>query len=68
MAIGPMDRDPMPAFLAVRRLRDEAEQMLGRSLPVLSMGMSDDFEAAVAAGSSMLRLGRALFEPAFGPS
>jgi uncharacterized pyridoxal phosphate-containing UPF0001 family protein len=26
------------------------------------MGMSDDFEAAVRAGSTMLRLGRVLFE------
>ena len=39
-------------------MRDEAEQRLGKSLPVLSMGMSGDFEAAVAAGSTMLRLGR----------
>jgi pyridoxal phosphate enzyme (YggS family) len=66
MAIGPVDRDPRPAFDELRRLRDEAEQRLGRSLPVLSIGMSEDFEPAVAAGSSMLRLGRVLFEPAFG--
>lgn len=61
MAIGPLDRDPAPAFHELRRLRDEAEQRLGRSLPVLSMGMSDDFEAALDAGSTMLRLGRILF-------
>ena len=38
---------------------------LGRSLEVaeLSMGMTDDYEAAVAAGSTMVRLGRALFGP-----
>lgn len=38
---------------------------LGRSLEVteLSMGMSDDFEAAVAAGATMVRLGRVLFGP-----
>jgi uncharacterized pyridoxal phosphate-containing UPF0001 family protein len=29
----------------------------------LSRGMSDDFEAAVAEGSTMIRLGRALFGP-----
>jgi uncharacterized pyridoxal phosphate-containing UPF0001 family protein len=29
---------------------------------VLSMGMSEDLEAAVRAGSTMLRIGRALFE------
>jgi len=63
MCIGPLNRDPRPAFDELRRLRDEAEQYLGSALPVLSMGMTDDFEAALAAGSSMLRLGRLLFEP-----
>ena len=63
MCIGPLNGDPRPAFEELRRLRDEAEQYLGAALPVLSMGMTDDFEAAVAGGSSMLRLGRLLFEP-----
>lgn len=63
MAMGPADRDPRPAFAELRRLRDEAEQRLGRELPILSMGMSDDLEAAVAEGSTMLRIGRALFGP-----
>jgi pyridoxal phosphate enzyme (YggS family) len=63
MAMGPSHGDPTPAFVELRRLRDEAEQRLGRALPVLSMGMSGDFEAAVAAGSTMLRLGQALFGP-----
>jgi pyridoxal phosphate enzyme (YggS family) len=61
MAVGPQHSDPAPAFAELRRLRDEAEQRLGRPLPVLSMGMSDDFEAALNAGSTMLRLGRVLF-------
>ncbi|NLO55850.1 MAG: YggS family pyridoxal phosphate-dependent enzyme, partial [Thermovirga sp.] len=30
-------------------------------LPVLSMGMSDDFEYAVMEGSTMVRIGTALF-------
>ena len=63
MAMGPTNGDPAPAFHELRRLRDEAEQRIGRSLPVLSMGMSGDFEAALAAGSTMLRLGQALFGP-----
>jgi pyridoxal phosphate enzyme (YggS family) len=63
MAMGPSHGDPTPAFVELRRLRDEAEQRLGKALPVLSMGMSGDFEAAVAAGSTMLRLGQALFGP-----
>ncbi len=63
MAIGPSEGDPSPAFMELRRLRDQAEQRLGASLPVLSMGMSGDFEAALAAGSTMLRLGHVLFGP-----
>ena len=61
MGMGPADADPSPAFHELRTLRDEAQQRIGRSLPILSMGMSSDFEAAVAAGSTMLRLGTALF-------
>jgi PLP dependent protein len=68
MAMGPSHGDPTPAFNELRRLRDEAEQRLGKALPVLSMGMSGDFEAAVAAGSTMLRLGQALFGPRPAPS
>jgi pyridoxal phosphate enzyme (YggS family) len=63
MAMGPSHGDPTPAFVELRRLRDEAEQRLGRALPVLSMGMSGDFEVAAAAGTTMLRLGQALFGP-----
>ncbi len=63
MAMGPSHGDATPAFIELRKLRDEAEQHLGKSLPVLSMGMSGDFEAALAAGSTMLRLGQVLFGP-----
>jgi PLP dependent protein len=63
MAMGPSQGDPAPAFKELRQLRDEAEQRLGKRLPVLSMGMSGDFEAAVEAGSTMVRLGQALFGP-----
>ena len=63
MAMGPSHGDPAPSFTDLRQLRDEAEQRLGKSLPVLSMGMSGDFEAALKAGSTMLRLGQALFGP-----
>lgn len=62
MCMAAAEGDPRPAFEELRRLRDEAEQRLGRALPVLSMGMTQDFEAAVRAGSTMLRLGRVLFD------
>jgi uncharacterized pyridoxal phosphate-containing UPF0001 family protein len=44
-----------PGFALLRRLADD----LG--LPVRSMGMTDDLEVAVSEGSTMVRLGRALF-------
>ena len=61
MGMGPLEGDPASAFAELRRLKEEAEQALGRPLPVLSMGMSHDLEAAVRLGSTMLRLGRVLF-------
>lgn len=62
MAIGPLGGDPEPAFRELARLGEECRQATGLPLPVLSMGMSGDFEAACRAGSTMLRLGRVLFE------
>jgi pyridoxal phosphate enzyme (YggS family) len=61
MAMGPASGDPRPAFEEMRQLRDEIQESLGKPLPILSMGMSGDFEAAVAAGSTMVRLGQLLF-------
>lgn len=57
MAIGPTDPgvDARPAFAALRSLVDR----LG--LEVCSMGMSGDLEAAVAEGTTMVRVGTALF-------
>lgn len=63
MAMGPSHGDPTPAFQELKSIRDAAQERLGKSLPILSMGMSGDFEAAVRAGSTMLRLGQVLFGP-----
>lgn len=46
---------------ALARLRDDLEQHLGKELPDLSMGMSGDLEAAIAEGSTWLRIGTAIF-------
>ncbi len=48
-------------FAQVRELRDQAQQVLGVALPVLSMGMSSDFALAIEEGSTELRIGSALF-------
>jgi len=50
-------------FARLRELRDELEAGTSVRLPQLSMGMSADFEAAIAEGSTMVRVGTALFGP-----
>jgi hypothetical protein len=63
MAIPPISDDPQaqrPHFALLRDLRDD----LTRDHPgieELSMGMTDDFEVAVEEGSSIIRVGRAIF-------
>jgi len=51
------------AFAKLRLLKDEIEaaHMENVSMEHLSMGMTDDFEIAIAEGSTMVRLGRVLF-------
>ncbi|MCR9244311.1 MAG: YggS family pyridoxal phosphate-dependent enzyme [bacterium] len=61
MAMGPLAGDPAPVFARVAELRRELEQAIGAGLPVLSLGMSNDLEVAVAAGSTMVRIGTAVF-------
>ncbi|KGI77765.1 YggS family pyridoxal phosphate-dependent enzyme [Oleiagrimonas soli] len=47
-------------FRDLRRLRDQAQEQ-GFELPRLSMGMSGDFELAIAEGSTEVRIGTAIF-------
>jgi pyridoxal phosphate enzyme (YggS family) len=48
-------------FANLRALRDDFATRFGVALPELSMGMSGDLELAVAAGSTCVRVGSALF-------
>ncbi len=48
-------------FSDLRRLRDDLERKLGKKLPVLSMGMSHDFEVAIEEGATEVRIGTAMF-------
>jgi pyridoxal phosphate enzyme (YggS family) len=48
-------------FAATRELRDRLRETSGLTLPALSMGMSADFEDAVLEGSTVVRVGSALF-------
>jgi PLP dependent protein len=55
MCIPPVDADPAPHFAAL------AEMAARNGLTGLSMGMSDDFETAIAHGATYLRVGSAIF-------
>ena len=55
MAIPPADRDPAPFFARMAALAS------AHGLAQLSMGMSGDFEAAVACGATSVRVGSAIF-------
>jgi pyridoxal phosphate enzyme (YggS family) len=64
MTIAPFAENPeeaRPVFSALRRLRDELAARSGLSLPVLSMGMSGDFEVAIAEGATLVRVGTSIF-------
>jgi pyridoxal phosphate enzyme (YggS family) len=64
MAIPPWSDDPdasRPWFRQLRELRDRLEAESGHPLPELSMGMSHDFEIAIAEGATMVRVGTAIF-------
>lgn len=55
MCIPPEDEDPVPHFRLLAKLAAE------NGLELLSMGMSADFEAAIAEGATHVRVGSAIF-------
>ncbi len=57
MCIPPFDEAPAPHFALLKKLAQES------NLVGLSMGMSDDFETAIALGSTYIRVGTAIFGP-----
>lgn len=65
MTIPPVEREPhgnLPYFRKVSQLYVDINQNLyDNSFKYLSMGMSDDFEDAIAAGATMIRVGSAIF-------
>ena len=63
MAIPDPDRDRRPSFRALRTLFDALAADAGDHWDTLSMGMSDDFEAAVDEGATVVRIGTAIFGP-----
>lgn len=66
MTLAPLVEDAeqtRPVFRRLRLLAEELRQETGLPWETLSMGMSNDFEVAVEEGSTMVRLGTALFGP-----
>jgi len=66
MTMPPYFDDPQkarPYFIALRELRDKilGERSENINLKELSMGMSGDFEVAIEEGSTMVRIGTAIF-------
>ena len=57
----PPQRNARQLFAATRELRNQFETVSGMRLPGLSMGMSGDFEDAILEGSTVVRVGSALF-------
>lgn len=67
MTVAPITDKPEEArlyFRMLRELRDKIYELrvAGCELRILSMGMTDDFEVAIEEGSTMVRLGRAIFD------
>ena len=65
MAIPPMPEhaeDSRAHFALLRELRDQLK-LEHPTVTELSMGMTDDFEVAIAEGASIIRVGRAIFGP-----
>ena len=54
--------NPEEEFQKLVDLRDKLERKLNIKLPYLSMGMSDDYLAAIKVGATHIRLGRILYK------
>lgn len=65
MTMAPFHAEPEETRPVFAEMRSIAEKLRSRypeaSLPILSMGMTNDFTVAVEEGSTMVRVGRAIF-------
>jgi pyridoxal phosphate enzyme (YggS family) len=67
MTMAPLGVPEHETRLSFERLRDvfddmKADRGIGADFNELSMGMSEDFEMAIEAGATMIRVGTALFD------
>jgi len=66
MTMAPLTEDEEAIRSAFRRCYDlyrEGRELLGQEFDTLSMGMSGDFALAIAEGTTMIRVGTAIFGP-----
>jgi pyridoxal phosphate enzyme (YggS family) len=64
MTMAPLVADPedvRPVFRKLREIRDHLQSDAGLKLPVLSMGMTNDYMVAIEEGATEVRVGRAIF-------
>ena len=64
MTMAPWTPEPektRPVFQGLQHLRLRCEDLMGVPFPVMSMGMSNDFEIAIEEGSTIIRIGTSLF-------
>jgi pyridoxal phosphate enzyme (YggS family) len=64
MTMAPLVADPeevRPVFRKLREMRDHLQDDAGLVLPVLSMGMTNDYMVAIEEGATEVRVGRAIF-------
>jgi pyridoxal phosphate enzyme (YggS family) len=64
MTMAPLVADPeevRPVFRKLREMRDQRQDDTGLKLPVLSMGMTNDYMVAIEEGATEVRVGRAIF-------
>ena len=61
MCIPPFGREPSPYFALSAKIAER------NGLPWVSMGMSDDYEVAIAFGATHVRIGSAIFGPRDSP-
>ena len=59
MTVAPIEMDPKVAFAELKSLQDRLQEPFP-TLTSLSMGMSGDFEAAIIAGTTHLRIGSSI--------
>lgn len=60
--LGSNQETALQQFQQVAQLRDDLQDSTGIELPELSMGMSGDYEQAIQAGATLVRIGSALFK------